>query len=342
MVASPRLWFTNRWMKLLAAPVVLIAIGTVGLHWTENLPWFQALYLTVITLTTVGYGDVVPQSIAGQVFIMVFVLVGVFTLFYVATTLIGAVVSGEVVATLGRQQMEQRLALLQRHYIVCGYGRMGRLVCHELDLHRIPHVVIDIQPATFEKYPLKSGIALPGDATSDEVLQHAGVTRAKGLIAVASSDADNLYITMSARLLNDKLFIIARAEDERSEDKLRRAGANRAISPYRIGGVRMAQAVLRPTVLDFIELVTKHTHLELQIEECRVHAGSKLVGTTLKDSRLRPMLNLIIVAIKKASGKMLFNPSAETVLEAEDTLVVLGDRENLDNLLTITRGPKMG
>jgi voltage-gated potassium channel len=164
------------------------------------------------------------------------------------------------------------------------------------------------------------------------VLRHAGIERARAIVTVVASDADNLYTTMSARLLNDKLFIVARAADGHSEKKLLRAGANRVVSPYRIGGNRVAQAVLRPTVMDFLELATQTEHVELQIEETRIAANSPLVGATLQDSRLRKDLGIIIVAIKKPSGRMHFNPAPDTALEVDDILIAMGDRQQLDRL----------
>ncbi len=202
-------------------------------------------------------------------------------------------------------------------------------------------MVIDSTPEVLVGFEVQYGIPLNGDATSDEVLRQAGVERARGLVTVMSSDADNLYTTMSARLLNKKLFIVARVEDPKAEQKLRRAGANRVVSPYAIGGVRLAQAVLRPTVVDFIELATKTEHLDLQIEESRVGPSSPLAGATLKDSRIRADLKVIVVAIKKGRGDMVFNPAPETVIDAGDIVVAIGDRQHLDELekLASQRGP---
>jgi voltage-gated potassium channel len=176
-----------------------------------------------------------------------------------------------------------------------------------------------------------------GDATSDDVLKQAGVDRARSLVTVAASDADNLYIVMSARFLNDKLFIVARAEEEGAEKKLLRAGANRVVSPYSIGGQRVALAVLRPAVMDFIELATSKEHLELQIEETEIRPGSRLAGCALKDSQVRQDLGAIIVAIKKPDGRMLFNPAAEVVIEARDVLITMGHRQQLDRLEAMAR-----
>jgi voltage-gated potassium channel len=330
----------NRLLLALMVPLLLVFAGTLGYTLIEGWSLFDSLYMTVITITTVGYLEVHEMSAAGRSFTMILLLGGVFTLFYTATEVIRAIVSGEVIAALGRRRMELSLAGMHDHLIVCGFGRMGRLVCQDFSARGMPFVVIDRRPDLLEVFHLPHGIALHGDATSDEVLRQAGVARARSLIAVLGSDADNLYIVMSARLLNDRLFIVARAEDERSEQKLIRAGANRAISPYLIGGTRVAQAVLRPNVVDFIELATRTGHLELQIEEAQIHKDSVLTGTTLKDSRLRRELGLIIVAIRKGTGKMLFNPPPESVIEADDILIALGDRKHLDELDRLAAAPR--
>lgn len=328
----------RRLIFLPIVPSLLILIGTVGYHLVEGIDLFQSLYLAVVTLTTVGYGDIVPMTRAGQVFTIFLAMGGIFVMFYAAIEVVRLVVSGEVHAALGRRRMEQNLARLHDHLIVCGFGRMGRLVCQEFSKERLPFVVIDRQSEVLADFQMAHGIPLFGDATSDDILRRAGIDRARALVTVATSDADNLYITMSARLLNDKLFIVARAESAHAEQKLLRAGASRVVSPYVIGGVRVAQAVLRPAVVDFIELATRTEHLELQIEETQVARQSCLVGTTIQDCQLRRDLGVIVVAIKKSPGHMVFNPSPQTVLEQGDTLIAVGHRQQLDQLEKLASG----
>jgi voltage-gated potassium channel len=322
----------RRFVLTLSVPVLLAVAGTAGYHFVEGWGIFDALYMTIITITTVGFTEVHPLSHAGRWFTMLLSLGGIFTLFYAATELIRAVVSGEVRSVLGRQRMERSLAEIRDHFVVCGFGRMGNLVCREFSSLGLPFVIIDRDSSILRDFSFAHGIPLVGDATSDEVLRRAGVDRARGLVTAAASDADNLYVTMSARFLNDKLLIVARAEEEGAEKKLLRAGANRVVSPYIIGGQRVAMAVLRPSVMDFIELATRKEHMELQIEEAAVLAGSRLAGLSLKDSQVRQDLGIIIVAIKKPDGKMLFNPPPETVITAADVLITLGNREDLDRL----------
>jgi voltage-gated potassium channel len=329
----------RRYLLLLLFPACLIGFGMVGYVVLEpNYTPFDALYMTVMTITTVGYGEVHRLSTAGRAFTIFLMLGGIFTMFYAAGELIRAIVSGEVRTALGRYRMEQSLARLNYHVIVCGFGRMGRLVCREFDAKGIAFVVIEKQAELLADFNLKHGIALAGDATSDEVLQRAGVQRARAVVSVLGTNADNLYVTMSARLLNDRLFIVSRSEDEAGEEKLRRAGANRVVSPYAIGGSRVASAVLRPAVVDFIELATRSEHMELQIEETLITPTSKLVGTTLKESHLRQDYGIIIVAIKKPTGAMVFNPPSDARIEAGDTLITLGHRQQLDQLEALARG----
>jgi voltage-gated potassium channel len=335
----------RRYVVLILIPTALMIAGTVGYYLLEErYSLFDSFYMTVITLTTVGYEEVHPLSSPGRVFTIILLLVGVLTFFYTVTELVRVVISGEVQQLLGKRRMERSLAGLSNHMIICGYGRMGRHVCREFSRQGLPFVIIDRRPEALRDFDLAHGIALEGDATSDEVLKRAGVERARALVTVAASDADNLFITMSARLLNDKLFIVARAEGELAEQKLRRAGANRVVTPYAIGGAKVAMAVLRPAVVDFIELATRTEHLDLQIEETLIQDGSKLAGATLHSSRLRQDLGVIVVAIKRANGHLDANPSGAAVMEAGDTLIALGARQNLDQveILASRPGPASG
>ena len=328
----------HRLLLPVAVLVTLLAAGTLGYQLVEGWGWFDALYMTVITITTVGFHEVHPVSAAGRVFTMALAMGGVFTAFYAGVEFIRAVVTGEVLTALGRQRMESRLERLNGHLVVCGFGRMGRLVAEEFSSAGLPFVVVDRDPKVLEGFDIPHGIPLVGDATADEVLRRAGVERARALVTAAASDADNLYITLSARLLDERLTIVARAEGEAAEVKLRRAGASRVVSPYVIGGHRVAQAVLRPNAMDFIELATRTGHLELQIEEVEVGAGSALVGRTIKASPVRSELGIIIVAVKKPGAKMAFNPSPDTALETGDLLITLGHRQQLDRLETMAGG----
>ncbi|MFO0968864.1 MAG: potassium channel protein [Gemmataceae bacterium] len=322
----------RHFLLALLVPVVLICVGAVGFHVIEGLGFDEALYLTVLTITTVGYGDIVPKTGLGRVFTMLLALGGVFSIFYAASAIIRGVVSGELALQFGKRQMERALSTLRNHVIVCGYGRMGRLVCREFSQDAVPFIVIDENEAALRDFQMAHGIPVVGDATSDALLKSVGIERARSLVSVMPSDAQNLYTTMSARLLNPNLFIVARVEDGAAEQKFVRAGANRVVSPYQIGGLRVAQAVLRPTVVDFIELATRKEHIDLQMEETRVEPGSPLAGKALRDTRIRAELKIIVVAIKKRTGHMVFNPDPDTIIDAGDILVAIGHKDQLDQL----------
>lgn len=325
---SRRIWFAA------LIPLVLILIGTAGYVLIEHWGWFDALYMTVLTLTTIGFLEVHELSQAGRAFTIGLALGGAFSVATAAAVVLRAIVSGEFLRRFGKQRMETTLASISDHVIVCGYGRVGRLVAEDLGAAGVRSVIIDNARDRLH------GMSTPhivGDVTTDDVLARAGIVRARALVTVLPSDADNLYVTMSSRLLNEKLFIVARAEGEGAEDKLRRAGANRVISPTSIGGQRMAQAILRPAVLDFLDLATRTRHLELQVEEVLVPRASKLHGTMVKDARLPERADVLLVAIQRGEGRMIFNPPQETLFEEGDRLVVLGSRPALDKLEAIVR-----
>jgi voltage-gated potassium channel len=327
----------RRFLVLAGVPFLLVLGGTLGYYWIENSygeAWslLDAVYMTVITLSTIGFGEVHRLSDAGRLFTISLILIGVFTFLYTVTEIIRSVVSGEVAEMLGQQQRERALTEISDHIIVCGYGRMGRLVCGEFSRDGVPFVLVDVSDTKMREFDLPHGLTLVGDATADAVLKEAGIERARALVTVMASDADNLFTTLSARLLRADLFIVARAEGAGTEAKLVRAGANRVVSPYQIGGTRVAQAVLRPTVVDFIELATRTEHIDLQLEETQIAANSSLAGASLKDSRVRRDLKIIVVAIKKKGGQMLFNPASESILEPGDTLVSMGHKEYLTQL----------
>jgi voltage-gated potassium channel len=321
-------------LRSLAIMSALVVVGTVGYPLIEGGPWglFDGLYMTVITLLTIGYGEIPKElSTGGRAFTMVLAFGGVFTFAYYASEMVRATLTGELQQLLGRQRMEDDLAALTGHLIVCGYGRMGRIICDELERQKKRFVVVDTGPAEAD-WPYRFGLRLPGNATEDEVLRRAGIDRAKSLITAVGSDADNLYITLSARLINPKLFIVARAEEEEAETKLRKVGANKVISPYLAGGHRAVQAVLRPTVLHFMEMATRPEFLDLQIEEVRVEPFSALAGKSLRESRLSQDLGVIVVGILRPTGEVLYGPRGDVVVEPSATLIVIGQRSRLDQV----------
>ena len=316
----------------LALPLILIVAGASGYRAIEGWPAFDCLYMAVITLTTVGFGEVHPLSHAGRWFTMGLSLGGIFTIFFAATEVLRAWASGQLQDLLAQNRLKGIVDGLRDHVIICGHGRMGRLVAAELSQAHVPFVAIDASQEALADFVTPSGVALHGDATSDAVLLRAGLPRARAVVAALGSDADNLFITMSARLLDERLPIVARAENEGAAAKLRRAGATRVVAPYVIGGARVAQAILRPSVLDFIEVATRTEHIELQLEEVVVAPGARLAGRALGACALRTKHNVIVVAIEKRGRPTVFNPPDDAVLDAGDTLVMLGHRERLDEV----------
>lgn len=329
------------WIAI-SIPFILLGIGTLGFkglggpEWT----WFDAVYMSAITLTTVGYGETHPLDTQGRLFAIVFLFTGVFLLFYSATEMIRAVVTGQLRATLGREGVKHTLEGIRDHIVVCGLGRMGRLICKEFERQKARFVVIDRNESAINDWTTEHGIPLCGDATEDDVLKYAGVERAKVLVAVLPSDADNLYITLSSRVLNPNLFIVARAEHESAELKLRRVGANQVVAPYVIGGHRVAQAVLRPTVGHFLEQAGRLNAADYQIEEIVVAKGTPFCGKTLREANLRDDLGVVVIAMREADGEIVFNPKGDTIIEPTSILVVVGRREQLDELEKIATGRK--
>ena len=312
--------------------LLLVSLGTAGYMSIERWRFLDAFYMTVITLTTVGFQEVHRLSDAGQVFTILLIIFGVSVLGYTVGKLAQIMFEGQIQRFLGRKKVEMSIDALRDHYIICGYGRIGALICREFAAKPIPFVVVESNPAVLEKREGESILFLHGNATEDETLLKAGIMRAKGLVSVVTSDTENVYITLTARGLNPDLFILARSGEPGSEIKLQRAGANKVVSPYQIGGSRMAQAILRPNVVDFIEIATGREHLDLQMEEIFVPVQSAFIGRNLKDAGLRKDTGVIIVGIKKVSGEMVFNPDSASLIEAKDTLIVLGQPSSISKL----------
>jgi voltage-gated potassium channel len=306
--------------------------GCVGFIVIEGWDVLEALYMTVITLTTVGFQEVHPLSGPGKIFTMFLIVSGVGFILYFLSSTTGIMIEGTLKDVFGRRKLEKRINQISGHYIVCGFGRIGRTVRQLLSEKPLEVVVVERDPACIPLFQEKNILYVSGEATSEENLLKAGIQRAKGLVAAASSDADNVYITLTARGLNPGLFILARAAEESSIIKLTRAGADKVVSPYDIGARSMANTLLRPTVIDFIELAMHNRSLDLQMEELTVGDQSEIKDLTLMESAIRKDFDLIVVAIKKGSGEMIFNPSPQAKIQVGDILVALGDRENLSRL----------
>jgi len=312
--------------------LALVSLGVTGYMTIEGWSLIDALYMTIITLGTVGFKEVHDLSFYGKIFTITLIVFGVSVLGYIVGSLAQIMFEGQIQRIIGRKKVEKRIDSLNDHYIICGFGRIGQLICKEFAAKPIPFLVIEKLPEAHEKLHHEEYLHLRGDATEDETLLRAGIKRAKGLISVVTSDTENVYITLTARGLNPDLYILARSGEEGSEIKLRRAGANKVISPYLIGGSRMAQAILRPNVVDFIEIATAREHLELQMEELLIPASSVFVGENLISSGFRKETGTIIVGIKQRNGTMVFNPESHTKMEAGDTLIVLGHPDAIQKL----------
>jgi voltage-gated potassium channel len=310
-------------------PPLLIGFGTVGYCLTEGWSWFESFYMSVITLTSLGYADKTALSTGGHVVTMALALGGISTIAVAATELLRAIITGELQNFVGDWRMGRRIDALQQHTIVCGYGDVGRHVCTDLMRAGVPVVVIDRRAEAFASARDDGAHALLGDAGMDDTLLRAGVERARALVAVAGSDPENVLITMTAHLLRPPLAIVSRAEEEATVPKLLRAGATRTASPYAIAAGRIAEAVLHPFALD--------AHLE--VDEELVRAGSPLDGKTVGTSSLRALRGHILVAIKRSDGHLVFNPDDDAPVAAGDILITLHRRERSDQADAMAHSP---
>lgn len=312
--------------------LLLIIAGTSGYVVIEGWSWLDALYMTMITLSTVGYGEVHTVSHVGRIFTILLVFFGVgFTLF-LAGAVMQFVVDGRLRVFLGRRRLDQKIGRLRDHYIICGYGRIGRVLCKKLRRKPIKMVVIEMNPEMIPVMEEDGVLYITGNAADEAILENAGIEHAKMLVSVLATDTDNVFLVLTARQLNPDLYIIARASQEESVSKLMAAGANKVESPYNVGAARMANSILRPTVTDFLDLAFAYKRKDIQMEELPVSSSSALVNMMLKDSGIRANYNCIIIAIKASDGDMTFNPSFESVIKSGDTLIAVGEVENLDHL----------
>ena len=337
-------WGGWRLIALLIAGVM--AGGTVGYVAIEGWSPWDAFYMTVITITTAGYREVHPMSRAGEGFTVVLLLSGVGTFFYAFTLFMALLAEGHIVERRLQRKHVRMLDELNDHFILCGFGRMGEIIAQEFSRQQVPFVVIDRHTDRMQAALDRGFLAVEADASSEDVLRRVRIDRARGFIAAVGTDAENVYAVLSARLLRPDVFIIGRAETDDARVKLRRAGADRVISPYHIGGQQLAQTALRPAVVDFVQLATTSENLELNMEQVHIGVGSALHGRSLVEAGLRQRFGVVVVAIRRADGHMDFNPPPETIMRAGDDLVVLGRAANLKELeataLVPTRGTARG
>ena len=326
------------WHRLrfgLAALVAVLVGGTVG-YLAFGFSLLDAVYQTVTTVSTVGFREVHPLSAGAQVFTIVLILVGVATALYTFTLVLESVVEGQLREVFGRKRMERHIARMTNHVIVCGFGRVGRNLAEYVARAGDDVVVIERDP---ERAAAAEGTAqvVRGDATSDEVLREAGIDRARVLVTALNTDADNLFVTLTARGLREDLFIVARARVESSEAKLAQAGADRVVNPQGIGGARMAAFVLQPHVAEFLDVVMHDGSLEFRLEEVPVPDGSPLAGQSLRQAHIRDSTGALILALRDGSGAFTTNPTPETVLEAGQILIAIGTEGQLKALTDAVR-----
>ena len=309
--------------------ITVLIFGTVSYHYAEGMPYFDAFYMTMITISTVGFSEVSPLHPYGRVITIIIISTGITLGAYTIGMMVRIFVEGELKKSFGRRKMEKQISRLRNHYIICGFGRIGALICKELDSVGIDFVIIEKDPSVIERIEEEQYLYLPMDSTSEDSLIKAGVMDAKGLVTAVTNDADNVFIILTAKGLRPDIFVLSRSSDVKNEGKLIRAGASRVVSPYLIGGRRMAQMLIKPTVTDFIDIAMMNNNLDLVMEEAKIRSESKLVGKNLIESNLRQDYGVIIVAIKKKIGGMVFNPMPTEKFEAEDIIVVLGKREDM-------------
>jgi voltage-gated potassium channel len=312
--------------------ILIIAAGTIGYMTIEGWQFVDALYMTVITISTVGFKEVNQVGAAGRIFTIFLVFTGVGFTLYVAAAVVQFMVEGRIRIILGRRRLDKKIDRLKNHYIICGYGRIGRVLCRHLKRADIDIAVIEKDPEQITVMDEDGILYIAGEATDENILLKAGIKRAQGLVAALATDTDNVFLVLTARQLAPAIFIMARSSEETAKIKLRAAGANSVESPYEMGAVSMAHRIIRPTVTSFLDLAFAHKRRDIQMEEIPVSSASELVNIQLKDTGIRQKYNLIIIAIKKSDGSMQFNPSFETVIAPHDTVIAVGEADNLQKL----------
>jgi voltage-gated potassium channel len=312
--------------------LLVVLGGTLGYVLIEGWTPWDALYMTVISVTTAGYKEVHPLSRAGELFTMIVLTVGVATVLYTFSFLMARLVEGDLESRWVRRRRERMLDELTDHFIICGFGRMGFIIAQEFMRQNVPFVIIERSPERMQQAIEAGFLAVEADASSEQVLKRVRIDHARCFIAAVSTDAENVYAVLTARLLKPDLYIIGRAETEDARAKLIRAGADRVVSPYQIGGLQLAQTALRPAVVDFVQIATSSENIELNMEQVQIYEGAPLAGRSIVDANLRQRFGVVVVGIQRADGRMEFNPAPDTTMRAGDHLVVLGHPDKLREL----------
>ena len=315
-----------------ALSAIIVFTGTFGYMLIEGWSFLDAFYMTVITISTVGFMEVQPMGDLGHIFTIFLVFIGVGLTLYVAALVVQFMVEGRIRIIMGRRRVDRKISHLSDHYIVCGYGRIGRVLCKKIRRGPVEVVVLEQDRELIPQMEEDKILYICGDAADEEVLLKAGIQKARALISVLATDTDNVFLVLTARQLAPELNIMARAGHDSAKKKLMAAGATSVESPYEMGALRMAQKILRPTVTSFLDLAFAHSRKEIQMEEMKVMPGSELANIMLKDSGIRQRFNLILIAIELQDGDMLFNPSFEYVIKPGDTVIAVGEKQNLQQL----------
>lgn len=333
----------TRWLGprlAIALALLVMAGGTAGYVIIEGWNAWDAFYMTVTTVTTVGYKEVHPLSRQGQVFTTALLITGVGTLFYTVTLVMALLVEGELHHRWRLRRLDRMIDTLSGHFIVCGFGRIGAIIAHEFARERVPFVIVERSPERVSAAVEAGYLCVEADSSNEDVLKRVGILRARGLIAAVGTDAENVYTILSARLLKPDLLILGRAETDDARRKLIRAGADRVVSPYQTGALQLAQTALRPAVVDFMRVATSSENLDLNMEQVRIEPGSPLAGRSILESNLRQRFGVVVVGIQRADGRTEFNPAPEIAMAAGDQLVVLGRPEELRELESVCAGAR--
>lgn len=318
--------------------ISIIIIGTIGYMFLLNITVVDALYMTVITISTVGYSEVAPMTTQARFFNMFIIFWGVGTAGYLFTTLAVAFVEGEITSYWRSRKVEKKIDRMKEHYILCGAGETGEVIVEEFERKNVELIIIERDEIICQKYWRKNKLCIMGDATEENVLKEANITNAKGFITTLSNDIDNVFAVLSARQLNPKLYIISRAIDRNAPKKLIKAGANKTISSNEIGGRRMATLMLRPSIMSFLDVITHVGEVEFDLEEVIIAKDSSIVNKNLQQLKLPEKIGIIILAIKrKNESEIEFNPNSKSSLNAGDTLLVLGTQDQVNRLRKMAR-----